>query len=248
MTPSSLWPVLAENFVLRKDEVHVFRASLDTQQEKRETLQRALSREELLRAARFHFPKDRNHFVTARGLLRTLIGRYLKLDPRVLRFQYGPHGKPSLETGPGKLSLRFNLSHSHGLCLFAFSLEREVGIDVEHIRPSHPDDEGIVRRFFSPEEAAALGALPSALRQKAFFTFWSRKEAYLKARGLGAAKELNSFDVSGDPDELTGIISIKGDQESFRWSLRDLDPGPGYAAALAAEGRDWQLRRWQWED
>lgn len=199
------------------------------------------------RAAHFHFLKDRAGFVTARGLLRTLIARYLNEEPRLLRFRYGPHGKPALEAGSGESSLRFNISHSHGLCLFAFSLERDVGIDVEHIRPFHPDDENIVRSFFSAGEAAALDALPSHLRQKTFFSFWSRKEAYLKAGGFGAAKELNSFDVSGPANELTGMIGIKGDPEASLWSLIDLDAGPEYAAAVVAEGHGWQLRCWQWE-
>ena len=247
MTPPSLWLVAPAKFVLNKDEVHVFRASLELPPKKRETLHRTLSGEELSRAAHFHFLKDRTSFVTARGLLRTLIARYLDEEPRLLRFRYGPHGKPALEAGSGESSLRFNISHSHGLCLFAFSLEREVGIDVEHIRPSHPDDENIVKSFFSAGEAAALDALPSNLRQKTFFSFWSRKEAYLKAVGLGAAKELNSFDVSGPADAVTGMIRIKGDPEASLLSLMDLDAGPEYAAAVVAEGHGWQLRCWRWE-
>lgn len=247
MTSRSSWFSPPTEFILKEDDVHVFLASLEVPPQKREILQRTLSKAELLKAVRFHFPKDRDHFVAARGLLRTLIGRYLKRDPRLLCFQYGPYGKPSIDPGTGGAALRFNISHSHGLCLFAFSREREVGIDVEHIRPSHPDDDNIIKRFFSPGEAAALEALPSPLRQKAFFSFWSRKEAYLKARGFGAARELNSFDVSGAPDEVTGMIGIKGDQESSCWSLTDLDPGPDHAAALVVEGHDWKLKCWRWE-
>ena len=240
--------VKGQYFVLKKEEVHVFRASLQIPPGKRELFQAVLSRDELLRAARFHFPKDRDHFVAARGLLRTLLGQYTGANPRMLRVGYGPHGKPFLETGSGTGSLKFNISHSHGLCLLAFSLGREVGIDVEYLRPSQSDDEDIVMRFFAPAEAAALGALPPDLRQKEFFTFWSRKEAYLKARGFGAAMELRSFDVSGRPDERTGRIDIKGDEKASRWSLTDLDPGPRYAAALAAEGHDWQLTYRECED
>jgi 4'-phosphopantetheinyl transferase len=236
------------DFVLKEKEVQVFRASLQTPPGKREVFQTVLSQDELSRAARFHFPKDRDHFVTARGLLRTLIGRYTGSDPRALRFHYGPHGKPFLDAGPGTEPLRFNISHSHGLCLLAFSLGKEVGIDVESVRPSQPEDQDIIARFFAPAEAASLGALPPDLRQKEFFTFWSRKEAYLKARGCGAAMELRSFDISGRPDDRTGIIGIKGDEESSLWSLRDLDAGPGYAAALAAEGHDWQLTYRDWEN
>lgn len=236
------------DFVLEKKEVQVFRASLQVSPGKREMFQTVLSGDELSRAARFHFPKDRDHYVTARGLLRRLLGRYTGADPRALRFFYGPHGKPFLDSGPGTEPLKFNISHSHGLCLLAFSRGKEVGVDIEYIRPSRPEDEDIVMRFFAPAEAAALGALPPDLRQKEFFTFWSRKEAYLKARGFGVAMELRSFDVSGRPDERTGMIGIKGDEESPLWSLRDLDAGPGYAAALAAEGHDWQLTYRECED
>jgi 4'-phosphopantetheinyl transferase len=236
------------DFVLKKEDVHVFRASLQVRPEEREVFEATLSRDELLRASRFRFSQDRDYFVAARGLLRTLIGRYTGANPRGLCFRYGPYGKPFLETGPGTEPLRFNISHSHGLCLLAFSRGREVGIDGEYIRPSGPDDEDIIRRFFSPAEAAALGALPIELRQKGFFTFWARKEAYLKARGFGAAMELRNCDVSGSPDERTGLITVRGDEAASRWGLTDLDAGPEYAGALAAEGHDWQPTFREWED
>ncbi len=247
MRPDCLWRDPPQGLALVKDEVHVFRASLDLPVEQAEILELTLSSDEMARAGRFRFEKDRKKFVVARGLLRTLLGRYLKADPRSIHFKYGPHGKPAVgspvEAGyPG-----FNISHSHGLCLLAFSLRREVGIDIEYIRPTRHDDEHISRRFFRPAESASLDALPSHLRQRAFFTFWTRKEAYLKARGSGVMTGLNRCDVSRTPDEHTGMVEVREDEGTSGWTVVDLDAGPSYAAAVAAEGPEWRLKCWEWE-
>jgi 4'-phosphopantetheinyl transferase len=226
----------------------VWRASLDLPAPRIQALQHDLSEEELQRAERFHFQRHRGRFIAARGLLRTILGRYLKTDPGLLRFRYGPRGKPELGGEAGRSGLCFNISHSHGLALFAVTYGREVGVDVERIR-SDLDGEKIAERFFSPREAAALRRLPAEVRQEAFFACWTRKEAYLKAIGEGIALRLDQFDVSVSPGDPATLLSIHGDRaEASHWSLKALDPGPGYMGALAVKGDGWEPRCWRWEE
>ena len=227
-------------------EVHVWRAQLDESLARMRELLSTLAPDERDRAVRFHFTKDRNRFIIARGLLRSILGLYLNGEPGRLRFGYGPHGKPYLMGEHNQGGLHFNLSHSHGLALFAVTREREVGVDIERVR-SGISDEGIAERFFSPQEVARLRALPVALQAEAFFNCWTRKEAYIKARGEGLSHPLDQFDVSLAPGEPAALLRTRIDaEETARWSLRELNPGPGFAAALAVKGRGWRLKCWQW--
>jgi len=209
-------------------------------------LQGVLSAEEQARAERFYSPVDRARYAAGRGILRALLARYLGIPAGDLRFRTNAHGKPALESDHGPADLRFNLSHSHGLALFAFALRREVGVDLEFIRPSRTEGR-LAERFFSPQEVAALRALPESAQTEAFFHCWTRKEAYIKARGGGLSIGLSSFAVSLAPDQLTNLsIACHDGPEPGRWSLRALPPGAGYVAALTAEGADWSLALWQW--
>ena len=158
-----------------------------------------------------------------------------------LRFNFGPQDKPSLEAQDLGPRVNFNLSHSHGLAVYAFALGREVGVDVELIRPEFTGDD-IAERYFSPRELAELRALSQDLRAEGFFNCWTRKEAYVKARGEGLQIPLKDFDVSLTPGEPPVLES--GDIS--RWSLRSFEPAPGYVAAVVVEGKDWQLRKWEW--
>lgn len=177
---------------------------------------RVLSADERERAARFHFLKDREHFIAARGLLRLLLSRYLDLPPQQLSFSYSPYGKPALAGERDCTSLRFNVSHSHGVALYAFTLEREVGVDVEYIRQDVVG-ESIAEHFFSAQEVTSLRALPAGVQPQAFFNCWTRKEAFIKARGEGLSFPLDQFDVSLVPGEATALISTRNDpQEAAR--------------------------------
>ncbi len=171
-----------------------------------------------------------------------LLGRYLDAAPERLEFRYGPQGKPSL---PEDRSLRFNLAHSHDLALLAVTEGREVGIDLEGLRPL-ADAEQIIARFFSPRERAEFLALPAPERLVAFFRGWTRKEAYIKARGLGFAMPLDAFDVALAPGVASRLLRVESSpDEPGRWSFRDLAPGPGFLAAMAVEGTGWRLRCFQ---
>ncbi len=205
-------------------------------------LQALLVPEEQEKARRFHFEKDRNHYTAARGFLRTILGRYLNLDPAKLRFSYNAFGKPGLASSINQIELCFNLAHSHGLALFAFNRGREIGIDLEYAR-SNIELEKIAERFFAPAEVASLRSLPEELRRKAFFNCWARKEAFIKARGLGLSLPLKQFVVTLAPGEEVELLAAEDDpQAPARWILRELDAAEGFAAAMAVEGKGWELR------
>jgi 4'-phosphopantetheinyl transferase len=170
----------------------------------------------------------------------------LNRAPESLSFSYSTYGKPALAPEPGADAIRFNLSHSHGTALYAVIRDREIGVDLEFVR-GDLEAEQIAERFFSHREIVALRALPLGLRKYAFFLCWTRKEAYIKARGEGLSIPLDQFDVSLIPEEPAALLSIQPDtDEALRWSLRNLTPAAGYAAALATKGRDWTLSCWQW--
>lgn len=240
-----MWSFPPADLALSNNDVHVWRVSLDQPASRLQQLAQTLSADERTRAERFYFEKDRNHFIVGRGLLRTILGRYLDIEPGRLQFCYGARGKPALAETPGGSMLNFNLSHSQGLALYAVTCNREIGVDLECIRPML-EAEQIVLRFFSARENAVFRALPQSQKHEAFFHCWTRKEAYLKAIGLGLAQPLNQIEVSLAPGEPAKLLSIEGaPQESSRWSLLDLKPASGYVAALAVEGSAWHLASWE---
>jgi 4'-phosphopantetheinyl transferase len=219
--------------------VHVWRSSLSALP----ALQAVLSADELERAARFHFEKDRSRFISARAWLRAVLAAYLGISAESVRFAYGAQGKPSLS---GDDWLRFNLSHSHDRALVAVAEKRELGVDVEFIKDSTAVIE-IAERFFSPTEIAELHRLPPEQQRLAFFAGWTRKEAYIKATGAGLFGELDRFSVSLAPEDSRVSLHIEGNEsESKRWQLWSVDPGEGYVGAVAVEGRDCRLRYFDW--
>jgi 4'-phosphopantetheinyl transferase len=227
-------------------EVHVWRASLSQTQKNLEFCRETLAEDERERAGRFHFERDRHHFIAARGILRQLLGHYLNVEPHRLSFKYTFYGKPFLASDNGGAELRFNVSHAGELALYAFSRRRELGVDIEKIRPDI-EHRSIASRFFSEQEIAALRKLPVKQRQQAFFLCWTRKEAYIKGIGEGLSLPLHTFDVSLVPGEPAVLLAVRGARgEAERWTLRDLQPGADYEAALVAEGNDWHLKYWQW--
>jgi 4'-phosphopantetheinyl transferase len=231
---------------LADGEVHLWRASLVQTPDALRRFHATLAPDESAKAARFHFQRDRDHYIAARGLLRHLLGRYLARPPQSLQFSYGAYGKPSLDGAPGAEDLRFNLSHSHELALYAFARGRDLGVDVEHLRADLAGDD-IAERFFSTREISMLRTLPAGARTQAFFNCWTRKEAYIKARGEGLSHPLDQFDVSLIPGEPAALLGTRLDpSELARWSLHALDAGEGYAAAVVIQGTDYALRLWQW--
>lgn len=226
--------------------VHVWCAPLDPAPEAVLHYRTLLAPDERTRADRFRFDQHRRHFTVARGILRTLLGRYLDVDPRRVEFGYGSHGKPSLGGSFADSGLQFNVSHSGELALYAVSLGRELGVDIEHV---HPMDDAveIAERFFSASENVVFRSLPATAREEAFFNCWTRKEAYIKAVGEGLSFPLHAFDVSLAPGEPARLLGARDAEQAARWTLRGLDPAPGYKAALVVEGDGWGLECWGWD-
>jgi 4'-phosphopantetheinyl transferase len=244
--PSTLFSPPPLDLELKSDEIHVWRASLDQSVSQFYRLRETLSTDERMRAERFYFERDRKHFVAGRGILRTILGRYLNVEPDRLQFCYGKHGKPELSDAFGKRNVFFNMSDSEGLGLYAFTRSHEIGVDIERIREISDMDQ-IAESFFSLGESTVFCSIPNGKKKEAFFNCWTRKEAFIKAIGGGLSQPLDKFDVSLVPGESARLLRIEGDSKrASRWSIQELEPASGFVAALAVKKRSWQLRCWRW--
>jgi len=211
-------------------EVHVQCVELTATRETIERVLSILSSAERERASRFYFQHISDRFILARAALRALLGRYLSVSPEHLEFEYGPQGKP-LVTLP-KTGLEFNLSHSGAFAAYAFTMAREVGIDIEQIRPMR-DCEAIARRFFGESECADLFSLPEPERTAAFYRCWVRKEAYIKALGGGLSIPLDSFRVSLKPGERPALLEVRGAApEAQHWAMHEFYVAPNLDGAI----------------
>lgn len=242
MSESSFWAPSPYNLELSEREIHVWRAHLNCEATVLSQLEATLDADEKARADRFYFERDRNAFVATRGILRQLLGRYLNHSPAQLQFSYGPQGKPSLQSSQSERPIQFNVSHSHGLALLAFAVGCPLGVDVELVRSDFATDD-IARRFFSPVEVKEWHALPDSLRVEGFFLCWTRKEAYVKAKGQGLQIPLESFHVSLTPDQPERLQT----EDGLQWSLHSLRFESGYVGALVAKYSGWRLRYWDWK-
>ncbi len=241
------WSRPPDRMRLDPDDTHLWRASLDLAPIELQGLQPILSPDELQRAARFRIPAARERFIAARAALRIILARYGEVDPQSLRFDYHRAGKPYLASG-ARPELRFSVSHSHTMALFGVALGREIGVDLERVRETGVDYEGIAHRFFSPSEAALLDAVAPESRADLFFRLWTLKESYVKARGEGLRIPLSSFEIlipSGRAEASLRIPEHSAAGE--RWTLTSFDAEIGYAAAVAVEGRKPRFNFWQWQ-
>ncbi len=240
-----LWQQKPEKFDLVSPDVHVWCASLDQDFDQIQQLRTLLAEDEQKRANRFYFQRDQWRFITARGTLRIILGQYLGIKPEDVQFAYGPYGKPML-AHPTIPKLYFNVSHANYLALYAIAQNREIGIDIEYMRPIS-DLEQLAKRFFSASEYLAIQKLPHHQQPVAFFNCWTRKEAYIKATGKGLTLPLNQFEVSVNPNEPAILLSTAHNPIAAReWTLASLNPHPDYTAAIAIAGKNWQLSCWQW--
>jgi len=245
---ASCWQT-AESFPpLAEGEIHVWRVSLQPPAGWLAYYRTVLDSEEQARAARFYFERDRRRFLTAHGAMRMILAEYVKRPARQLAFEYNRQGKPALAPGCNPAGMRFNLSHSGELALLAVTRAAEVGVDLEHIRPEVAVAE-IAQRFFSPQEVARFLSVPESERQLTFFNCWTRKEAFIKANGLGLSLPLDQFSVSCAPDEPPQLLHFSpAPQEVWQWSLHALSPGEGYVGALAVKHPRARLACWQWHE
>jgi 4'-phosphopantetheinyl transferase len=240
------WSDPPPTLMLAANEVHVWRASLNCEPSVFSRLESSLSPDERARADHFVYNVDRSRFVMARGILRELLGRYLERPANTINFSYGSYGKPEISQPQSPRPIRFNLSHSHGLALFAVALNRTVGIDLEMIRKESAGED-IAARHFSSREIEELGGLPVDQRVEGFFLCWTRKEAYLKATGDGLRISLDSFDVSLSPGRPATLATKDG----TRWSLESfaltLNQTQTYVGALATETEPHTTECFEWK-
>ena len=194
-----------------------------------------LSPDEIARAERFHFEKDRIRFTRCRSALRILLARFLNIAPEKIRFSYTTKDKPEVSADQNPRSLRFNLSHSDNMAVIAVGIGAAIGVDIERMRDS-VNTADLAERFFSAREREGIRSLPEHLRFQAFYACWARKEAFLKANGEGLSFPLSDFSVSVHPETTPRIQEIKGDSNAaLKWSLIDLALADGFRSAVAVE-------------
>lgn len=205
-----------------------------------------LSPTENERAGQLRIPQSRRQFTAGRGCLREILGQYLNIDPAEIRFSYNPNGKPYL-ADPNQAWLKFNLAHSEDRALCIVAQDQEVGIDIEHIHAVQ-NMSRLVKQFFSPAENQAFHALPENQRQEAFFTTWTCKEAYIKARGLSSANSLRKFDISLTPNAPAKVLADRQHPLDFdKWSLQIINTWDQYKAAFAIKGNSEGIQKQLWE-
>ncbi len=226
----------SHRFSLSAGELHVWSANLDLDLGRLNVLKELLSDDEQARAGRFRFWRDQRRFIAGRGILRQLISRYFHIHPRSIEFHYSEFGKPFVLDG----DLGFNLAHSQDSILYGFCLSKDIGVDLEYLRPIE-DVTSIASRYFSPAETRAILGVPVEQQNELFLSYWTLKEAYIKAIGQGLSYPLDAFEVS-IPDLLEPrLLEIHGDDSSSIWSLFSLRPEANYVAAVAARGESWRL-------
>ncbi len=225
---------------MKADEIHVWNGRVAAGEDCFLELYKCLSPDEIERAARLRFDEHRRSFIICRGLLRSILAGYLGLRPAEIQFQYGAQGKPALQNR----AMCFSVSHSENRVLYAFGKNFELGVDLEYVREL-PDAEMLAQRFFAPSEYLEFCGTTPAIRTRAFFCCWTRKEAYIKATGQGLSQPLRSFQVPIEPEQPDKLrITTRSDEHLSGWSLRHLDPAPGYVGALAAPLVSFPLVQW----
>jgi 4'-phosphopantetheinyl transferase len=226
--------------------VHVWIASLDDSVIPVKEFAQILSEKERRKADRFLFERDKSRFIIRHGILRTIIGRYyLAIQPCQLKFRYGVRGKPHLAECSGGNTLRYNRTDSNGLALYAFSKNRNIGIDVEFMRHL-ADAQLIVDGSFSEYEKTAYKSLPERVKHEAFFNCWTRKEAFIKAIGEGLNFPLDQFDVTITPGEPVRLLRVAGQlEEASKWTLTAFTPEADYKAALAVKSNNCNIFYWR---
>lgn len=223
------------------DHIHVWKASLDYNESKINSAIEFLSMDEVERANRFYFENDRSQFIVRRSILKQIIAKYLEIDPKNLLFGYNLFGKPHLINDSLKHSLKFNMSYSNNMALYAISYEIEVGIDIEFIQKDI-EFQQIIDRFFSPNEIEYLRNINIDKRKEEFFKIWTRKEAVLKALGKGVSIPLQMVNVAYNRSNFIFRIHNDGNHgEKSSWNVQDLLPANNYIASIAKEESDSEI-------
>ncbi len=239
-----MWLKPPDKFVLNKNETHIWCADLNRSDLAEKDFTKVLSRDESERASKFRFSVDCKRFIARRGILRLLVGEYIKMSPEKVVFQYGEQGKPFVS---GNSAFHFNLSHSENIILFAFTEEHELGIDVEYTNRMIELKE-IATRFFSPNETKVLLNLSEKHQPKGFFNCWTRKEAFIKAVGQGLSFPLDEFEVSLKPSDEARLIATHWNPDDVdKWSLRSFEPAEKFVGAIAVKGKISEIKFYKFD-
>ena len=190
------------------------------------------------RAARFHFLEDRARFVLGRGLLRKCVGHYLQQPPETIELSYTDRDRPVLAHDE---TLQFSISHAHDLVAVALTADARIGIDLEYVK-STPDLPELAERILSAKDLQAFQALCGNEALAAFFRVWTRKEAYLKARGEGIAEALQQTSVSMGPEEISSLTDDRDNSASTDWRLVSLPVPEGYMGNIACDNANKRLQ------
>ena len=243
------WSQSPSTLTLTTNRVDIWKVSLDespAEDSTAEVTAGVLSTDEVARAHRFHFERDRLHFTRCRSALRNLLARYLVIPADKIHFEFMASGKTYIAADQNPERLQFNVSHSGGIALIAIGSERRLGVDIEKIR-GDVDTGSLAERFLSVRERAGLQALPEHLRVAGFYACWARKEAFLKATGQGLSFPLSDFSVTTHPDRVPELEEIRGNGGSGkRWFLSDVSVADAYRATVASDGSYFELRTYAW--
>lgn len=241
------WPFGSAALTFPTERIDVWRVPLEAPGRPQTDLFELLSADEAARASRFHFDKHRARYIRGRAALRILLGRYLDVPAREIRFQYENNGKPELAFPVNMRNLYFNSSDSDVLGLIAVGCCQNIGVDLEKVRPM-PDLLNIAKRFFSAREVQAILAISEEKREEAFFACWTRKEAFLKATGVGLKYPLSKFSVSVDPAGVAALCEIDGNTDiAAAWFMMDIFPEEGFRGVVACEGHGFSVSTWSFQ-
>ena len=226
----------SETLPLTSDEIHVWLAFYDQIDDEglHAAYRELLNDEERAQEPRFYFARDRRRYLVTRALVRTVLSRYAAIEPAEWTFSTNAYGRPAVANAQGS-DLSFNLSHTHSLIVLSVSRGRELGVDVENVRAREVSI-GIADRYFAPQEVAVLKDVPPQHQQDRFFEYWTFKESYIKARGMGLSLPLDkfSFHYPGERDVEIAIDPELAD-DAARWQFWQFRPTPDYLVALCAE-------------
>ncbi len=236
VTPPAPWREISEIPPVAPKEIQVWRINLRRPPAEISQRQNLLSAAEKKQAAQFHFTSDQRRFIVRRAALRQLLATNLGLGSEAIQIESANFQKPAIAETQNPGWLRFNCSHSADWALIALAREQEVGVDLEQHRPM-ADAGDLADRFFSRREVKELAGLPPAFKVQGFFNGWTRKEAFVKAIGLGLSYPLNRFSVSLAPDQPAAILEVADDSAALnKWSMISLAVAPDYSAALVFPG------------
>jgi 4'-phosphopantetheinyl transferase len=243
-----VWQIPYNTLALAEAETHIWQAKLDLSTAKITQLTEVLAEDERMKASRFRFKEHQQRYIAARGILRKVLGFYLKISGDAIEFEYSSHGKPKI-SNLNAINLQFNVSHSQDLALYGITRDRRIGVDLEYLRDLDDADK-IARRFFSPTESALVASLQGQEQRQVFFQFWTAKEAYLKAIGSGLAGGLDKVEIALKSQAIA-LLSVGETSENIaNWSLDSFIPQPNYIATVATETKEkpQQIKFFIWEN